>query len=140
MTTAPGSNVQALREAIADFTERIEEYVADPDTPIPPFWADDIEFVNFEPSPFPGTYRGHEGMRRWASDLFSDFTHSKLEISDVAEEGDRLAARLKLSARGRSSGIPGVLVWGCLFTMRGGKCVRAASDISYERTMDRLRA
>jgi ketosteroid isomerase-like protein len=140
MTIAPGPNEQALREAFADFNERLEDYLVDSDAPLHPLWAEDVEFVNFEPSPFPGTYRGHDGVRRWTREIFGDFTEAKLEILDVVEEGDRIAAHLKLSARGRSSGIPGVLEWGCLFTMREGLFVRAASDISYERTMERLRA
>jgi hypothetical protein len=79
VTTAPGPHEKALREAFSDFNERLEDYLVDPDTPIPPFWADDIELINFEPSPFPGTYRGHDGMRQWASDIFSDFTDISYE-------------------------------------------------------------
>jgi ketosteroid isomerase-like protein len=140
MNDPSGTNEQALREALSHFNDRIEDYLVDPETPVHPFWADDVELVNFEPSPFPGTFRGPDALRRWTSEIFGDFTDSSMEVVELEEEGDRLAVRMRASGRGRSSGIPVKLDWGVLFTMRDGKCVRADSDASYERTLERLRA
>jgi len=136
----PGLHEQALRQALADFSDRIVAYLTNPEEPVHPFWAEDVVLINFEPSPFPGTYRGHEGVRQWTRDLFADFTDSRMEVLEVIEEGDRMAVRMSASGSGRSSGIPVSLEWGCLLTMRGGQCIQAASDISYERTLERLRA
>jgi ketosteroid isomerase-like protein len=138
MTVAPGSHEQGFRDALSWFNERIDAYLVDPNAPIDPFWADDVELVNFEPSPFPGTYHGHDGLRRWTKDLFGDLTDGRLDALEIVELGDRMAVRFKLTARGRSSGIPGSFEFGSLITMRDGKCVRAASDITFERTLERL--
>ena len=140
MTASAGPNESAFREAIADFNDRILDYVEDREEPVHSFWADDVEFINFEPSPFPGTYRGHEGVRRWTRDVFGEFTDTRLDVLEVVEEGDRMAVRMKVTGRGRSSGIGGSLEWGSLLTMRDDQCIRAASDITYERTLERLRA
>ena len=140
MESRAGTHEQALREAIGDFNDRIAAYLADPEEPVHSFWADEVEFINFEPSPFPGTYRGHAGVRQWTRDLFADFTDSRMDVLEVLEEGDRMAVRMSASGSGRSSGIPVSLEWGCLLTMRDAQCIQAASDISYERTLERLRA
>jgi ketosteroid isomerase-like protein len=140
VAVARGAHEEALREAISLFNDRLDAYLADPNAPIDPFWADDVELINFEPSPFPGTYRGHEGLRRWAQDMFGDLTDGRIDAVEIVEEGDRMAVRMKLSGSGRSSGIPGSLEFGSLLSMRDGKCIQAASDISFERTLERLRA
>jgi ketosteroid isomerase-like protein len=138
MSPGQGPHEQTLRAAVEHFNDTLAQLLADPEFPIPDFWAEDVELVNFEPSPFPGTYRGHDGLRRWTEDLFGAFGDARLDVLDVVEEGNQLAVQMKLTARGRSSGIPGSLAWGCLVTMRDGQCVRAASDVSYERTLERF--
>jgi ketosteroid isomerase-like protein len=92
----------------------------------------------FEPSPFPGTYRGHDGLRRWTQDLFSDLRNARLDVLEVIEDGDLMAVRMKLTAIGRASGIEGSFEWGSLVSVRDGDCVRAASDVTFERTLERF--
>jgi hypothetical protein len=65
MSPGQGPHEQTLRAAVEHFNDTLAQLLADPEFPIPDFWAEDVELVNFEPSPFPGTYRGHDGLRRW---------------------------------------------------------------------------
>lgn len=106
--------------------------------PVDPFWAPDAVLINFEPSPFPGTYHGHEGVRKWTQDIFGEYSEGRVDVIEVEERGDLMAVHLKLTARGRVSGIEGSFEWGSLLTMRDGRCVHAASDAGYERTLERL--
>ena len=136
---APSPNQQAVLEALRYFNATLEGVLAGEDVPIPEFWSPEVELVNFEPSPFPGTYRGHDGLRQWTRDIFGDFTDGKLEILEFVEDGDRLATKFKLSATGKGSGIEGSFEWGALVEMRDGRCMRISSDPTWEEALARLR-
>ncbi len=135
-----GPNEQILRDLADYFNANLERVLADEEVPIDRYMSEDVELINFEPSPFPGTYRGHEGFVRWTQDLFGDFTEGRVELLEMREEGDLVAVKLRMSGRGRGSGAAGALEWGSLFTMRDRVCIRAASDPSYEMTLERLEA
>lgn len=129
----------ALHEQNEFLNANLPRFFAGEDLPIHPLWAPDIEFINFEPSPFPGTYKGHDGLQKWTQDMFGDFSEARVDVLEAREEGDLMAARMKLTARGRASGIEGSFEWGTLMTMRDGQCIQAASDVSYERSLERFR-
>ena len=145
----PSANERALREATEYFNSNLDRTLAGEDVSIPEFWSPDVELVNFEPSPFPGTYRGHDGLMKWARDIFGDFKEGRVDVLEVVEEGDLMATRLKLSAKGKGSGIEGSLEWGALVEMRvghgllrthvGGQCIRVSSDPTWEESLARLR-
>jgi len=134
----PGANEAGLNEALEYFNDTLERVLAGEELPLHPFLSPDCELVNFEPSPFPGTYRGEEGFRRWTHDLFDDFTDARIEAVEVVPDGDLMAVRMRLSGKGRSSGIEGSFEWGCLISVENGLCTRAASDPTFERTLERL--
>lgn len=52
-----------------------------------------------------GLYRGHEGVRRWFSDVFSDWTEFCPEIHGSCELEDSLLTTGRIRARGRTSGV-----------------------------------
>ena len=136
---APSPNQEALLEAARYFNDNLDRMLAGENVPVPNFWSPEVELVNFEPSPFPGTYRGHDGLVQWTRDIFGDFTEGQVDVLEVVEEGDLMATRLKLSGKGRGSGIEGSLVWGALVEMQNGQCVRVSSDPTFEETLARLR-
>ena len=129
---------QQLREAIEHFNKNLGRYLSSDEDPLHDFWAEDVEFINFEPSPFPGTYRGHDGLRQWTRDLFGDLRESRVDALEIVEDGELMAVRMNLTGKGRSSGIAGTLEWGSLLTTRDGRCIQAASDVSFERTLERF--
>jgi hypothetical protein len=132
------ANERSLREAGEHFNATLDRVLAGEEVPVPDFWSPAVELVNFEPSPFPGTYYGHEGLTQWTRDIFGDFTDGRLEVLDVVEDCDRLAVKFKLTAIGKSSGIPGSFEWGALVEMRDGRCMRISSDPTWDDTLSRL--
>ena len=128
-----------MLEANELFNSAIPLMLAGENVPVPDFWSPEVEITNFEPSPFPGTYRGHEGLFKWAQDFLGDFDEGRVDVVDVEERGNLIAAKLQMTGRGHGSGIPVTLVWGALFEMRDGRCVRISADSDYERALQRLR-
>jgi ketosteroid isomerase-like protein len=71
-----------------------------------------------------GTFRGHDGIRRWWENLlgvFPDFAIEVVEVRDLG--GDLTIAALHVRGRGAGSDIPSDdTVWS-VARMRRGKCV-----------------
>jgi ketosteroid isomerase-like protein len=132
-------NVRALREATEFFNSNLERALEGEDVPMPEVWSPDIVISNFEPSPFPGTYHGHEGLRQWTRDLFTDFTEGRVELLEMVEGDELIAVHMRIDAKGRTSGIPVTLEWGGLFEFQDGQCVKVTADAEWERTLERLR-
>jgi ketosteroid isomerase-like protein len=139
MEAGPSENVRALAAANEFFNANIPRVLAGEEVEIPEFWSEDVELVNFEPSPFPGTYHGHEGLLQWTRDLFEEFRDGYIEAVELEESGDLIAVHLRLTATGRASGIEGSLDWGGLFEIRDGRCVRVIGLPTYEGALERLR-
>jgi ketosteroid isomerase-like protein len=132
------ASVRAVLEAVEWLDANLDRLIAGEELPLPDVYAEDVEFVNFEPSPFPGTYRGHTGIRQWAQEVLETINDAHIEVAETVEKGDLVAGRMKIDGKGRSTGIQGTLEWGCLFELRNGRIVRASSDLDYETTLDRL--
>jgi uncharacterized protein len=70
-------------------------------------------------------YRGHEGFRRWYADSFESFEELQNDWLEFRDLGNRVLAFGRVHARGRESGveIDSPMAW--VFTVRGGKLVKA---------------
>lgn len=69
-------------------------------------------------------YRGHEGVRRWFTDAYSDWTEYRPELRAFCEVEDSLLVAGRLRARGRLSGVElDMAVW-WRFTFRDGRILR----------------
>src|ERR1700751_2688156 len=89
---------------------------ADPDfeTVVPP-----------ELSTEPDTYRGHEGIRRYF-ELFDDAMEDvRFEAERLWEAGDSVVAVVRLTARGKQTGIPVEQRIAQVWTIRDGRALRA---------------
>jgi ketosteroid isomerase-like protein len=77
----------------------------------------DIEFDWSESrAPFKGVYRGHDGMRRYWTDVRDAFDDFRPEIDDVIRCGDRcLVSATTVRGRAKASGIEiearGAMLW-----------------------------
>jgi ketosteroid isomerase-like protein len=73
----------------------------------------------------PGTYRGHEGVRRWLGSFSGAMEGVYLEAQEFTPAGDKVLVDTKLHARGRTTGIEteqrAFVVW----TLREGLAIRA---------------
>lgn len=70
-----------------------------------------------------GGYRGHEGVRRWWSDLLGTFPDYTVEVEDVRAIGDTTFARIRGRGHGAGSGTPVAETWWQSIRWRDGTCV-----------------
>ena len=102
-------NVEVLRRGLAAINsgdiERIVAFV-DPDF---------VVVVPQELSAEPDTYRGHEGLRRYFESFWEAMDDIRFEAERFWDTGDHVVSRVRLTARGKQTGIPveqlAVLVW-----------------------------
>ena len=71
-----------------------------------------------------GDYRGHEGVRRWWSNLLGVLTDYAVEIEALDDLGDLTLIRIRGAARGAASGAPVIETWWQLVQWSDGKCIR----------------
>jgi ketosteroid isomerase-like protein len=88
---------------------------------------DQIELKTVAEIPVGDEYRGHDGVRKWASDVwevFSDF-HNEVEETIECGDGETLVTVVRTRGRMRHTGLEADLRWTVVWTVRGGKAVRA---------------
>ena len=78
-------------------------------------------------------YRGHEGFRQWFADSFESFEELTNEWSEFRDLGDRVLALGHVKARGRESGVELDSPIAFLFTLRGGKSLKAEGFLSRDK-------
>ncbi len=94
-------------------------------------WAPDLEIVNAKGWALEATYHGHEGLRRWWSDLeeaFSDFAMRVEEISPV--DGENFLTVQRFIGHFRQTGIRFDAPWASVVTVKGGRITRAVGYMS----------
>ena len=74
-----------------------------------------------------GTYRGHDGTRRYMSDLDDAFEVGRADVDDALAVGNVVVLVGRLHYRGRGSGVESESPAGWMFKFRNGKvlCFRA---------------
>jgi ketosteroid isomerase-like protein len=70
-----------------------------------------------------GGYHGHEGTRRWWSDLLDVLPDYTVEVEEVRDLGDVTVAHLRARGHGDASATPVVETVWQLVRWRDGKCV-----------------
>jgi ketosteroid isomerase-like protein len=123
-------NVEALRRGFEALSsgdvERILAFV-DPDfeAVVPP------EF-----SAEPDTYRGYEGVRRYFASFQEVMEEIRFEADRVWDAGDSVVVEVRVTARGRETGIPVeqqiTQVWG----IRDGKATPAQTYVSLSEALE----
>jgi ketosteroid isomerase-like protein len=117
-------NVEALRRGFEALSsgdmERILAFV-DPDfeTVVPP------EF-----SAEPDIYRGYDGVRRYFASFQEAMDEIRFEAEQVFDAGDSVVVEVRLTARGRETGIPVEQRISQVWWIRDGKATRAQTYVS----------
>lgn len=70
-------------------------------------------------------YRGHAGFRAWFAETQTAFDVLTTVLTDLRDLGDRVIGFGRIHAKGRESGLELDSYTGWVFTLRGGKIVRA---------------
>jgi ketosteroid isomerase-like protein len=102
-------------------------------------WDPDAEIVNAKGWVVETTYRGHDGLRQWWSDLeeaFSDFEMAIEEITPLDEE--RFLTVQRFLGHFRVTQIPFDGPWASVLTVRGGRITRAVGYMSKGRALRAL--
>ena len=102
------------------------------------FFDEDVELRNPPSFPVPGPFRGHEGVRRWASEIWEVMSEFHTEVEDQVEPGaDTLVDIVRTRGRMRHTGLEVNLRWAVLWRFREGKVIRTQGYFSPD---DALRA
>jgi ketosteroid isomerase-like protein len=96
-------------EFIIEFARRgYEAFNKDGVEAILPFLEPDIEWINEHPVPMRGTYRGHEGVRRYFKELTALFEDLRLEPEEFIPVGNEYVLIFqRVRGRGTRTGVEG---------------------------------
>ena len=127
-----GKNAEVVRALWADLKQERGE-------PWPPASRDEldrrlrldlcderIELRNPAEFPVAGEFHGHEGVRRWAAqvwEVFSEVHHDVEEIIEV-EDGETVVSVQRTRGVMRHTEFPVDFLWAAVWTVRDGKALR----------------
>lgn len=81
----------------------------------------ELEFISLVGEVEGGSYRGHEGMRRFVSDLAEAWDVWEPVPRRFESNGDSVIATGRTRLRGKGSGVEITVEWGQVFRFRNGK-------------------
>jgi ketosteroid isomerase-like protein len=129
-----GENVQIVRSWWAAFN----------DDGLPPLELCDpaIEIRIADEFPFTGIYHGHEGVRRWAADLFDVIEDHHTAIEGVREipDDETIVATLRSTGRSKEMQFEMELPWAAVIVIRDGKVSYARGYLTFGRSPRSRRA
>ncbi len=117
--------VEFARRGYEAFNERGVDAILD-------YLEPDIEWVNLAPGALSGTYRGHDGVRKFFQELYQDWEGVQLSPEEFIAVDDRyVLVLLRVWARGKVSGVSGDAPVAMLWTI--GRTGAAQVRIYYNR-------
>jgi ketosteroid isomerase-like protein len=123
-------NVEALRQGFEAFNSgdlaRILAFThSDSEGEVPP------EF-----SAEPDTYRGHDGIRRYFQSFREVMDEIRFEPQRFWDVGDFVAVEMRVTAKGRLTGIPVEQRIAQVWTIRGGQAVGVRNYLSLSQALE----
>jgi ketosteroid isomerase-like protein len=92
--------------------------------------------VGPELSPEPDVYRGHDGILRYFASFHEAMDQIRFDPSRFREAGTSVVVALRLSAKGRFTGIPVEQHIGQVWTIHDGKALHVQSYTSYREALE----
>ena len=127
-------NVEVVREVIEsnrsdDLEARIQEAVA--------LWDPSCEYTRVTVAVDLQTYRGHDGIRRYFSDMADSWAEWRSEVEEIVEVGtDTVVATYRSHLTGRDSGVPVEVRLGGVFVLSQGKVLRGQTYSSPQEALE----
>ena len=85
-----------------------------------------------------GSYRGHDGIRQYLSDLDETFETFRTNIDDLVGVGDVVVAVGRIQYRGMGSGVETETPVGWVFKLRKGKVLQVRAFREPEKALDEV--
>jgi ketosteroid isomerase-like protein len=97
-----------------------------------------IELRTAAEIPVADEYRGHDGVRQWATDVWEVFSEFHNEVEEVIDGEDRETVVTVVRTNGlmRHTGLEAKLRWAVAWTFRGGKALRAEGYLSKAEALE----
>jgi len=104
-------------------------------------WYDpDVEIVNADDWPVPGSYRGTEGYLQWYRQNYGPYEDVRYAVDFLGAVGDRVVALVNISGRPRGEDTELEVQLGLVYGMRNGRIARVELYVGHERAMRVARA
>ena len=84
----------------------------------------------------PATYRGHDGIRQFHSEVLEVWEHYVWEPEQVIDQGNRIVALVRTTGKGRGSGLEIDRQTAMIWTVRGDKALSLRFYRDRERALE----
>jgi ketosteroid isomerase-like protein len=123
-------NVETLRRAVEAFDRGDEdEWIA--------AWHPDAELYDFTELPdVPQPYRGHEGVRRWATNVRSVLGDFRMNPRAFTRLDDAVLMDIEVRGVGERSGVPVGMTVHILAWIQGGKIARTRAFLDRAQALE----
>jgi ketosteroid isomerase-like protein len=99
-------------------------------------WYDpDVEIVNADDWPVPGSYRGTEGYVRWYRENYGAYEDVRYDVNFLGAVGNRVVALVTISGRPRGEDTRLEVQLGLVYGMRNGRISSVALHLGHGRAM-----
>jgi ketosteroid isomerase-like protein len=96
-----------------------------------------IEIKNPAEFPVAGDYHGHEGLRKWATEVWEVFSEVHNELEEIIEvDGETIVTVQKTRARMRHTELETRFRWATVWTLRDGKALRAHGYVTKAQALE----
>jgi ketosteroid isomerase-like protein len=104
------------------------------------FYDPDVEIVNADGWPIPGSYRGTEGYVSWYQESYGPYEDVRYAVDSIDAVGERVVALVTISGRPRGEETELEVQLGLVYGMRGGKIAKVELYLGHERALQAARA
>ncbi len=84
----------------------------------------------------PDVYRGHDGLRRYLASFEDAMKDIRFHQEEILEVGDSVVVDVRLTAKGRTTGIPVVQRLAQVWSFSDGKVIEVRSYSSFAEAVD----
>ncbi|MEX2196486.1 MAG: nuclear transport factor 2 family protein [Thermoleophilaceae bacterium] len=99
-------------------------------------WDPGIDWRAIEGAPDDvGVMHGRDRLRRYYEEWIELFDAITLEAVEITDVGDHVAARVRVTARSRSGGVPTELDVSIVYTLRDGRILRGREYARWEEAL-----
>jgi ketosteroid isomerase-like protein len=91
-----------------------------------------MEIRNPPEFPVRGPFRGHDGVRQWATEIWEVFTNLHFEVEEIIEapDGETIVSVQRTQGHMRHTQLWTDVQWAGVWTVRDGKALRAQGYMS----------